>query len=144
VYIVYIDELISKLKLSGIGCYIDDTYVGVLGYADDITLLCPSIRSLNKMLHICEVFAKDYLITFNSNKTLCIKFGEPVYSDDVAWINGCIIKWVDNVRHLGNYVSKDLRDDYDCKMKCSAFINSVNKLLANRHRADQRYPSKPT
>ena len=82
--------------------------------------------------------------TFNSNKTLCIKSGEPVYSDDVAWINGCIIKWVDNVRHLGNYVSKDLRDDYDCKMKCSAFINSVNKLLANRHRADQRYPSKPT
>ena len=54
--------------MSGFGCYIDDTYVGALGYADDITLLCPSIRCLNKMLHICEVFARDYFITFNSKK----------------------------------------------------------------------------
>ena len=71
-FIVYIDELISQLHQSGIGCYIDDTctYVGVLGYADDITLLCPSIHCLNMMLYICKQIASNYLITFNCKKTV--------------------------------------------------------------------------
>ena len=73
----------------------------------------------------------NYLITFNSKKTLCIKFGETVTQTERAIINGCQIQWVDSVRHLGNYVSMDLSDDIDCKMKCSSFIGSVNKLLGN-------------
>jgi hypothetical protein len=68
-FIVYIDELICKLQYSGIGCHVNNNYVGALGYADDITLLCPTIRGLNKMLHICEQFANDFKITFNSTKT---------------------------------------------------------------------------
>ena len=83
------------------------------------------------MLYICEQFARSYLITFNCKKTQCIKFGDPVCPDEIASINGSCIKWVDHVRHLGNYVSNDLSDDYDCKMKCATFVNSVNKLIAN-------------
>ena len=47
-FTVYIDELLLKLRSSGYGCNIDDTFVGALGYADDITLMSPSIRGLNK------------------------------------------------------------------------------------------------
>ena len=45
-FTVYIDELLLKLRSSGFGCYIDDTFVGALGYADDVTLMSPSIRGL--------------------------------------------------------------------------------------------------
>ena len=45
-FTIYIDELLKKLKMSGAGCYIEDTFVGALGYADDITLISPSIRGL--------------------------------------------------------------------------------------------------
>ena len=51
-----IDELLLlKLRSSGYGCYIDDTFVGALGYPD--TLLSPSIRGLKQMVHISETFA---------------------------------------------------------------------------------------
>ena len=50
--------------------------MGAVSYADDITLLSPSLHGLNRMLEICAKFADNFDITFNSKKTLCIKFGE--------------------------------------------------------------------
>ena len=41
---------------------------GVLSYADDITLLCPSIRGLNEMMYICCEYAEEYNIVFNTKK----------------------------------------------------------------------------
>ena len=77
---IYIDKLLCKLKRSGLGCR--TSYVGALSYADDITLLCPSIKGLNKMLDICNSFADMYDIQFNAKKSLGIKFGgQPVMSE---------------------------------------------------------------
>ena len=67
-------------------------------------LFCPSIHCLNKMFYICEQFASIFCITFNCKKTECINCGDPVCPDEIASINGSVIKWVDHVRHLGNYV----------------------------------------
>ncbi len=55
-----IDEVLMQLQSSGFGCYIDDTFVGALGYAYDITRMSPSIRGLKQMVHICETFDMDY------------------------------------------------------------------------------------
>ncbi len=49
-FTVYMDELILELKRSGIGYHIDHKYYGSLGYADDFKLLCPNIKSLQKMV----------------------------------------------------------------------------------------------
>ena len=46
-FAIYINKLLVKQKLSGLGCRIGNSYVGVLSYADDINILCPSIRYLN-------------------------------------------------------------------------------------------------
>ena len=40
---LYIDPLLVQLSNSGYGCHIAGVYVGVLSYADDITILCPSV-----------------------------------------------------------------------------------------------------
>ena len=53
-----IDQLLQKLKQSGVGCHINGNFMGVLSYADDITLICPSIWGLNKILKICNTFSK--------------------------------------------------------------------------------------
>ena len=68
---LYIDPLLLELKRSGIGCHINCTYMGVLSYADDITLSCPSIWGLNDML---KNFSVENSILFNKKKTICIKF----------------------------------------------------------------------
>ena len=51
---VYLDDLFIELKESGLGCYIDSFYYGILGYADDCALLSPSREALQKMVDICE------------------------------------------------------------------------------------------
>ncbi len=43
---VYIDGMLHQLKESGIGCHIGDVYCGGLGYADDLTLLVPTVRKM--------------------------------------------------------------------------------------------------
>ena len=65
----YIDNLLIKLEESGYGCHIIHIFMGALSYADDITLLSPSLRGLNEMLHICSLYADNFDITFNSKKT---------------------------------------------------------------------------
>ena len=80
---MYIDNLLIKLKHSGYGCHVDNIFMGALSYADDITLLSPSLHGLNRMLEICAKFADSFDITFNSKKVLCIKLGESLMAKNV-------------------------------------------------------------
>ena len=45
---LYIDNLIKILKIRNIGGKIGTNYIGVFGYADDFSLLCPSLEGLKK------------------------------------------------------------------------------------------------
>ena len=71
---IYLDVLIERLKAEGIGCYAGSNYVGVVAYADDVTLLCPSRQGLQQMLDICATYGRAFMITYNETKTECIKF----------------------------------------------------------------------
>ena len=65
-FIVYFDELLISLKDAGVGCYLGPNFVGGLGYADDITLVAPSLTALHEMLHTCKSFADEYNVLFNA------------------------------------------------------------------------------
>ena len=110
-FTVYIDELLLKLRSSGFGCYIDDTFVGALGYADDVTLMSPS----------CETCAAEYDIKFNEKKTVAILFGKGESPECHLKLNGQPVTWVREVKHLGNIVTSDLTDARDCARKRSFF-----------------------
>ena len=75
-----------------------NSYVGALLYADDITLLCPSIRSPNKMLDICNSFADMYAIKFNAKKSLGIKFGGHPMMSEILYLGKNRIEWVSSVK----------------------------------------------
>ena len=128
---ICIDELLCKLERSGLGCYIENTFLCVLGFADDITLVSPSIQGLNEMLQICELFAVEYHVTFNESKTVAIKFGSKSQTDGHVVLHGNHIKWKQDVKHLGNIVFADGTDTNDCILKRSQFIGAVNKLIGN-------------
>ena len=76
-FCIYIDTLMVTLKKSGLGCYIGEWFLGALVQADDIVLLAPSANAMRNMIAICDVFAKEYHVTFNCNKTKCITFTRP-------------------------------------------------------------------
>ena len=75
--------------------------MGALGYADDITLTCPSLYGLNSMLDICNQFAKNNHVIFNIKKTICIKYSDAVKPQECAKLNDTRLSWGGNVRHLG-------------------------------------------
>ena len=49
-------------------------FSGCFIYADNITLVAPSGYALNAMLKVCEIYAGEHDITFNSNTTKLMYF----------------------------------------------------------------------
>ena len=77
------------------------------------------------------VFVKNFDITFNCKKTVCIKFGQKNIDYEHVYLNDKKKEWVNQIKHLGNYVDRNLNDSIDCTHKKSIFIGQVNKLCAN-------------
>ena len=94
---IYIDNLFSKLKHLGSGCHVGLTYARDFGYADDISLVSPSIYCLKKMISICESYAQDYHITFNPAKSKLLCFN--VSSSDISpiYLNGTPVTVVNKI-----------------------------------------------
>ena len=102
--------------------------MGALSYADDITISCPSLYGLSIMLDICYNFAHESCITFNTNKTVCIKFGEIIKPQEFAKLDGQLLKWQTDVRHLGNYLNNTSDNYVASNIKYSHFIGQFNHL----------------
>ena len=107
-FAVYYDELIAKLARRGYGCRISQHFVDALSYADDITLLSPSLQGLQYMVNICEEYGKEFHVTFNDKKTTGMVFGASNGNCKAIQVNGNNVDWVTNARHLGNVVDNKL------------------------------------
>ena len=128
-FCIYMDELISRLVHSGIGCYIGNEYYGNISYADDLKLLCPSINGLQKMLDICDVFSKEYFVKYNASKTVAICYGKSDGKPKRSLrLDGECICWETSVKYLGNIHCSSMTNCDDIKYKKRIYINSVNKL----------------
>ncbi len=59
-------------------------YVGIVGFADGLKLLSPSLVGLQRMLNISKVFSTSTGLTFNAKKTLCIKFHHGCHVNEIT------------------------------------------------------------
>ena len=78
-FTVVLDGLLDNLLQSGVGCRIDNIFAGEFGYADNITLLAPSVDALKITISICEEYAYEFSILFNPRKSklMCFNPREP-------------------------------------------------------------------
>ena len=83
------------------------------------------------MLEICNTFAAEHNLIFNTKKSVGIKYGELVCASETIYLGENKIRWESSVCHLGNDFDTKLSDMIDYKMKCSSFIGSVNRVMAN-------------
>ena len=103
-----------------------------MAYADDITLLCPSLHGLQEIVNICADFGTDYHVTFNDKKTNCIMFGTTSAAGcKCISVNGNEIMWSNRVKHLGNVIDCELSDVADSNNKKGNFIASVNWFVSH-------------
>ena len=64
---IYIDELLLKLRKTGVGCHIGDRFFGAAGYADDIILLAPCRSAMAQMVKVCEDFGSENNLKFSTD-----------------------------------------------------------------------------
>ena len=82
-------------------------------------------------LHLLALVAIDNRIIFNSKKTICIKYGEDVRVSEQAFMNGRLLSWHGEVRHLVFFFNNRLCNSTDSNQKASHFIGQFNKLYIN-------------
>jgi hypothetical protein len=130
---VYIDELVSNLKNSRNGCWVGSQYYGCLVYADDIMLLAPTVTSLKKMIHTCELFGTEKGLQFNDKKTICIHFHNSRNCSNSSlpniFLNNKLLKWCSHVKHLGHIISCCAEFQNDILFRKGKFIACVNNIL---------------
>lgn len=136
-FAVYIDSIVTKVKSLGIGCQLGLVKFSIFLYADDILLLAPSIRSLQKLLDICECELRLLDLAINSKKSVCIRIG-PRYSADCVELvtaDGVKLKWVATLRYLGIYFlsGKTFRVCFDNAKK--NFYRAFNAVFGRIGRA---------
>jgi len=99
---IYVDYILSKIRMSDLGCHICNMYIGCIMYADDLLLISSSIIDLQKMLEICDGMGANLGIKFNALKSKCISIG-PDRSIKLAsmTISNAKIDWVEKIKYLG-------------------------------------------
>ena len=125
------DELFTRIRKSGYGCHVRHISYAVFGYADDVKLLSPTTRGLQKLLEICETFAQEYNVTFNAEKTPCIRYGKYAYTRGThsgVMMEGKLLNWHSSITYLGSVLRYDLSDDADIRQKVGIFVSQVNNL----------------
>ena len=129
-FCVYMDELLRTLESKGHGCWIGQHYYGGSGFADDLTLLNPSVNGMREMVKICDEFGDEYSVAYNPTKTVCVLFSKKKKkkTPDIS-LNGVKLKWVDSVKHLGNYIDSDLRERTEIRRKRSDLVGRVNSMV---------------
>ena len=134
---IYLDDLLRKLRLMGLGCHIKGYWVGASAYADDIILMAPSRDVLQRMLFICEEFAANHNLEFSTDpvasksKSKCILFcgrlGKVSYPAPVK-LCGQDLPWVVTADHLGHTLGQMTNMEDDCKRARAKFIAKSSEV----------------
>ena len=105
-FAVYMDGLLMRLKKAGIGCNVGNWFVGCLAFADDLTLLAPSLSALKKLVSICEAYADEYHVQFNGlkSKFLIFKGRGCKHATAQIIVNGSTLNNVKEADHLGHAI----------------------------------------
>lgn len=131
---VFMNELSVELSKSGYGCKVITAIVNHFLYADDLTLLSPSVKGLQKLIDICSKYAKKNFIIFNDKKTKCmyIKSNKSlkVSVEPKLYLNGCKLDVTESHRYLGFIVS-NVNDNLDINRQLRSFITKTNMLVRN-------------
>ena len=134
-FCVYTDDLFTLLRKKRTGCWVNGIYIGIVGYADDLLLLSPTLEGLQEMVKTCEDFAHNHNLKFSTStdikkcKTKCMAFTKRKIDLKDIKLNGKVLPWVTSAKHLGckltnniNGLSKDILE------KRAQYINRANEL----------------
>ena len=128
----YIAALSTRLNSIPAGCKIGQLMVNHLAYADDLVLLCPSLKGLQGMVHECQIYGINNDITYNCTKTVCMSLLSRTFmisSKPSIVLYGKELNFVDKYKYLGFNMNKDCSDDSDINRQMRSFYIRSNYLV---------------
>ena len=126
------------------GCWINNSFVGIIVYADDIVLLSPSIDGLQEMIDTCSDFVGKHNISFSTHedqkksKTKCMTFFRKKKEVPLRkmMLDDKPLPWVKTVTHLGVTINDKLFRGQDTMEKRAQYVAKCNELRQEFHFAD--------
>jgi hypothetical protein len=129
---VYMDNLSVDLSNLQTGCNLNNVCLNHIIYADDLTLIAPSVTALHKLLNTCISYAANNNITFNSKKSVAMYIKPKGYEPNnipTVWMNGCAVAYKSSHKYLGVIISNDMSCDADLKRQIRSLYARSNQLL---------------
>ncbi len=129
---IYMDDLSKELNNIQVGCNVNGVNANHLIYADDMVLLAPSPCALQELLNVCEQYASNNVIKYNSIKTVCMTV-LPKWLKSVTIpkfvLNDVELKTVKKQKYLGVFITDDLTDDADMERQRKSIYCTGNMLI---------------
>ena len=135
---LYIDDALKKVINSGIGCKLGNSTSNSIAYADDVSLLCPTPSSLQKLINIFLAEINKIKLKINASKCFIMIFNKDKSCDLRCnfYINNDVVEIVSSFKYLGFLVRDDLSDKDDiikCRNKFYAEFNSILRKFSTMH-----------
>ena len=103
-------------------------------YADDISLLSPTVNELQSMLDKCAEVASVLSLEFNVDKSHCIAIGKMCKNEIMPMnLNGSDVNWSDAIKYLGVYLQSDSSVKFDISHNKRNFYAACNSIFLRSH-----------
>ena len=133
---LYMDNMSIKLNKCKIGCNIGDNLINHLMYADDLILISPSVKGLQRLLNECTLYGENNDIKFNPLKSKAMIIRSKAFKNVELpnfYLNHQILTEVTDIRYLGHIISNDCSDDLDIMRHCRYLYAVGNSLIRKFH-----------
>ena len=135
-YNIYVDGLIEILRSSNVGCHIAQLFAAAIFYADDMSILSPSLKGVQKLLDLCGAYCTEWDICLNPKKSKIMLFGKPTNIDYKPTLNGLSIDWVQEWKCLGVMLKSGPTFGCTVTERVKSFYRSLNSILRVEGRSD--------
>ena len=129
---VYFDEFSVALCNSNIGCFINNQICNHFFYADDLCIICPSQKGLQKLVDLCVNVGHSLDVIFNPEKSKCMFFKSDlikIASPLAIKINGQNVVYSTSEEYLGHVITNNLKDDEDIHKQRKLLYSRSNSLI---------------
>jgi len=135
-FCIHIDDLLTKLSSSDVGCCVGLDFAGALFYADDIVIMAPTPIAMHQLLAICDPHASEFDIVFKADKSKFLVVApnnrRALYNlmcDCQFFIGSKPLENVKQYTHLGHIISSTYSDTQDVIYRRNCFVGQTYNFL---------------
>ena len=128
---LYIDECISRVSSLNVGCELLHRKVNIIGFADDLIMISPSLHGLQTILNCASPILTYLCLNINAGKSVYMPFikkknNVPCNLD--IKMSDYSLKKVIEIKYLGIMIANDFSLKNDADRALTAFLRQFNSF----------------